>query len=156
MRDLNRVLADSGIEVDIGFLQEKGAGDIHDGSEKTIAEIAADHEFGRPERKPPLPERSFLRSTFDSDRAKLEKGLERIAKQATEGKLSLETGMGRIGLLTEGLIKKRIQDGIPPALSPVTIANRVGSGAGFGGDTPLLDTGQMVAHLTSVVRKGAK
>lgn len=114
----------------------------------TIVEIGAVHEFGAGR----IPERSFLRSTFDAGRTKYQKfmtnGLRRevvqVAKTGQAGPENLT--LKRLGLVVEGDIKKRIAEGIAPPLSPVTIARKKSS-------KPLIDTGQLRASIASEIRR---
>lgn len=118
------------------------------GPSATIVEIGAIHEFGAGR----IPERSFLRSTFDAQRKKYQKfmtnGLRRevveVAKTGQTGPENLT--LKRLGLVVEGDVKKRIAEGIAPPLSPVTIGRKKSS-------KPLIDTGQLRASIASEIRR---
>lgn len=117
---------------------------------ENVATIAAKNEFGVG-----VPERSFLRSTFDlngDDYGKyVSRGLGKEILRAAESKSALAPDssltLKRIALKVEGDIKKRIGDRqIPPPNAPSTIAHK-------GSSTPLIWTGQMRRAITSAVRR---
>jgi len=113
--------------------------------------LAAIHEFGDAE----IPERSFLRSTFevrdDDWQAAMEKQMAKIARGS-------QTGNGAavfLGVIASADVKKTILANIKPNLAPMTIAKRMkkgkhGGGAALhaGATTPLIDSGQLLASIT--------
>jgi hypothetical protein len=107
----------------------------------TVADVATMHEFGIG-----VPRRSFIADWADealsAAQGRLRKAAQRIAKGGDEA-LELE----RFGLWAQGEIQKRMSKGIPPALSPVTIARK-------GADIPLIDTGQLRSSITYEVKRG--
>lgn len=117
--------------------------------QESVAAIAARNEFGLG-----VPERSFLRRTFDEKRDKyhdyLARGVQRELVQAakTRTALSAETSIThkRLGLRIEGDVKRKIASHIPPPNSPATIAAK-------GSSTPLIWTGQTRRAVSSAVRK---
>lgn len=121
--------------VRVGVLEEKGSV-THEGSDMTLVEIAATHEFGSSDGR--VPERSFIRRTF----------LVRVTKELAE----FQTKLAR-AIVTKGLdpikalrmlgawgvaeVKKTItSEDIPPPLAESTIARK-------GSSKPLVDTGLM-------------
>jgi len=112
---------------------------------ETNAMIAAVHEFGSPTRS--IPQRSFLRSTFDEHQRAYQRELDGIARRALDGaKLT-----GELLLLGEQYrsdVLDKINEGIPPALQDATIERKKGE------TTPLIDTGQLRNAIRVVVVEG--
>lgn len=130
----------------------KAAVEIHKNAQKseTVVQIAAKHEFGEG-----VPQRSFIRSSFDENVARYRDASRnafaatlRYAIKNRDGNWTpkTSTALKRLGLLVEGDIKKKIAAGIPPPLTPYTLARK-----GKNKTTPLIDTGQMRASIISVV-----
>ena len=115
----------------------------------SVVEIGAIHEFGAGN----VPERSFIRDTVDTYRAKYLKYMGAsfrrevmdIAKSKSTPAESIT--LKRLGLMVEGDMKKRIAQGINPPLKPETIRKKKSS-------TPLIDTGQLRASIASEIRRG--
>lgn len=116
--------------------------------------LAAIHEFGTAE----IPQRSFLESTF---KAKARDWQQQFAKQVAnvaEGKQSPSGALKFVGVVMSADVKKTILGGISPALAAVTVAKRMEKGRHGGGaashagaTTPLIDSGQLLASITSEV-----
>jgi hypothetical protein len=114
----------------------------------TKVELAAVHEFGSLNGR--IPQRSFIRAGIDKNQEKINSIVVEVAKQVSDGKLTSEVGLGRIGLAAVAFIKRRIKDRIPPPNAPSTIAAKTKQGRK---DVPLIDTGQnLLASIVSVVR----
>ncbi len=138
--------------------------------EITMAELAATHELGSP--KNGIPERSFIRSTLDSNTSEYASLLRPLLRQLLEGKLTVKRLLGIWGAKASADIKARLLRGAPlsPALSKRTIEARKAralvrqqSGTSPGklrdsqgkflslkgvGLRPLVETGQLVASLS--------
>jgi hypothetical protein len=119
------------------------------GSALTVADIARFHEFGVSPFQlpsgavhPGIPQRSFIRAWFDESQEFIAATLRSQMQQVIAGKLTAETASARIALAFEGSVKERIARGIPPPLSPVTIALK-------GSSKPLIDTGQLRSSVRS-------
>lgn len=129
----------NGYEVVIGL----PSGTVNDEG-VSLVEIGAAHEFGRG-----VPQRSFLRDTFDLHERKyaklLAKGTERVIKQNEDPKKTLFV----VGETARADVIKRINQGILPENSPATIAAK-------GSTLPLVDTGALRSSITARVRKGGK
>lgn len=119
---------------------------------ETIAQIAARHEFGIG-----VPERSFLRATFEANKRTYQ-GLmvEGLAdellssiKQRRAFDAKSAASMKRLALVMEGDVKKRIAAGIPPPNSPRTIKRK-------GSSTPLIDSGVLRRSIGSIIRTGRR
>jgi hypothetical protein len=118
---------------------------IHEGDmngDETIAEYAAANEFGTDD----IPERSFMRETFDEEVADLNIDLREKFKLVQTGKMSTWQALGLVGLKHENQIKAKINSNIDPANSPETIARKKSS-------KTLIDTGAMLNSVRHVVRK---
>lgn len=102
----------------------------------TNAQVGAFHEF--PNSR--VPQRPFLRPTFDEKQNDYRKYLSRayaqIAKRGGDPKTALEL----IGMRVASDVKNRIRDGIPPTLKASTVKRK-------GSSTPLIDTGQMLNSI---------
>jgi len=105
----------------------------------TNVQLATTHEFGSPIGR--VPQRSFIRSTFDEREKRYRKALEKIAKSTT---LTPERVRGELRLLGEQYradIIDQIRSNIPPPLSQVTIDLKKGE------TTALIDTGQLMRSI---------
>lgn len=100
---------------------------------------ASVHEFGSPKIK--IPERSFIRATFDEKESEINKTVERFMIRYIEGDISIRTLESTLGEYLVGLVKKTIVDMDSPSLQPETIARKGSSGV-------LIDTGRMLDTVT--------
>lgn len=132
-----RTIGQTGAHVKVGVLGEA----VHDGPKPiSMVELAAVHEFGSPSIG--VPERSFIRAGLKDDRDGMVRLLNDAARGIVAGTMSVETGLGRLGLWAQNAIKRKITGGdIPPPLKPRTIARK-------GSSKPLVDTGQLVNSIT--------
>lgn len=87
-----------------------------------------------------IPERSFMRSSFDKNVRKYQRGALREIKRAIIGKQSPEKAIGRLGEIVRADIIRGINRGISPPLKPATIRRKRSS-------KPLVDTGQLKQAL---------
>lgn len=136
-----RELADkaAGARVVIGVL---GSTSSRPGEPIDNVELAVTHEFGLG-----VPERSFLRATFDRLKDKWAKFSARVMKLVASGKLDLEAGLAMIGERVKADVKKAITsgEGIPPPLSQATIDRK-------GSSRPLVDTARLLGSIDYEVR----
>lgn len=131
LSDLMHTLAKAeGLSVKVGVL---GGGQI--------AEIALIHELGAP--RAGIPERSFIRSTFEAKSRQLGKMAEQMARKAIEGQ-GVEVSLNLMGMYLATEIKKTITNRIAPVNADSTIARK-------GSDVPLVDTGQLINSVTYTV-----
>lgn len=100
----------------------------------TVAQIAAVHEFGSPEAG--IPERSFLRSAIQENRQKYFALNKKILLGILAGKGTVLQGLGMLGNVAVGDVKKKIAAGPFEALNKTTIKRK-------GSSKPLIDSGQM-------------
>jgi len=92
-----------------------------------------------------IPERSFLRATFDQKTDNIAKTAKKLQNQVIAGKLDTKKALETLGLYIKGLIQRRISSGIPPPLKPATIKRK-------GSSKPLIDTGQLRASIDHKVK----
>ncbi|KAB8139269.1 hypothetical protein F9U64_01195 [Gracilibacillus oryzae] len=88
-----------------------------------------------------IPERSFIRSTYDEEENKLVRLADRLLVQVLEGNLTVENYYGRIG---EYLISK-IQATMKNMSSP---PNSGATSEAKGSSNPLIDTGRLRQSIT--------
>jgi hypothetical protein len=108
----------------------------------SIAQYAAANEFGTDN----IPERSFVRSTFDQ---RLNDIMEITIGQlglVIDREISLDVAYNRIGLAVTGMVQQKIREIRSPPNSPITIEKK-------GSSKPLIDFGQMIAAVRHVVKK---
>lgn len=107
-----------------------------------IAQYAAENEFGTDK----IPQRSFMRSTFDEKIGEIEDIIDNELGLVIDRVQSLNKAFARIGLSIQGMVQMKIREIRSPPNSPVTIALK-------GSSKPLIDFGQMIASVRYVVRK---
>lgn len=90
-----------------------------------------------------VPERSFIRSSFDDNHDRIIKQTERALGQVLGGQMSIDDLLDLYGEQMSTAIKKRIRDINSPALHPYTIAKK-------GSSNPLIDSGGLVESITWV------
>ena len=97
-----------------------------------VAEYGTYNEYGTRT----IPERSFMRSTFDNTVDKLNRTKDKLLTLVTMGKLDAETAANLLGEMHEGDIKKTIGRGVPPPNAPSTVRRK-------GSSKTLIDDGIM-------------
>ena len=132
-----------GLEVVVGITAEQG-GVPHPNGELTIAEIGQVHEFGTDK----IPQRSFLRATFDANERKYGDMLEKSAARVVKGE-NPKRGLFVLGETVRADIVDAINNNIGPPLAESTIAAK-------GSSLPLVDDRFLVNSLRSKVRKETK
>lgn len=155
MERLERELARlARVEITVGVHGEDGKRD--DGGRLTNVQVAAVHEFGAPAQN--IPERSFLRSTMDREKAQILDDMSDAVDHVLQG-APLKQEVERVGIYTEIRVRETIRKGIDPPLSPMTVEKRRAKLSGgkpdnnrFGTrETPLIDTGQLIQSIASKV-----
>lgn len=133
----------------VGFLEEGPGGQGHsDGL--TNGALGAIHEFGAPSVG--IPERSFIRSTFEERKPEYLEILRKRLPDVYAQRLNIERLLNLLGAKAAADIKKRVTagDSIPPPNAPATVAQK-------GSDRTLVDTGRMVGAISyAVVISGKK
>lgn len=137
----------------------------------TMVKLAVVHEFGSPEEG--IPERSFIRSSFDEHRGEYLQLLESGVKAVLEDRKTARQVLAIAGLKMVADIKNGITRGlgIPPPNSPATIAKKLAKGQwnidaqhkktgrpkeelvaeAAGQVRPLVDSGQLLNSITHEV-----
>jgi hypothetical protein len=152
---------------EVGVVGEQASED-HGGI--SMGELAAVHEFGSPKNN--IPERSFIRSTLESNASEYATLLRPLLQQLLEGKLKVKRVLSIWGAKASADIRARLLRGAPlsPTLSKRTIAARKAralvrqqSGTSPGklrssdgrflslknvGLRPLVETGKLVASIS--------
>jgi hypothetical protein len=108
----------------------------------TTADVAAINEFGMG-----VPERPFMRLTFEQragDLQKLGRGLEHRVLEQT---MTVDAALNVMGAAAVGYVRGTIDSGVPPPNAPSTIARK-------GSSKPLINFGQLKGSITSEVRRG--
>lgn len=98
----------------------------------SIAESGAYNEFGTKD----IPERSFMRSTFDKKQSDINADMARRYDQVKTGKIGVHRALSFIGLKHAQDIQDKIGSNISPANSESTIARKKST-------KTLIDTGAM-------------
>lgn len=116
--------ADGGAHARVGLLGDvlaRGPGD-----EIGVVELGTIHEYGAP--KAGIPERSFLRRTFDAKRGEWMDLCHKLAKKIFAMEMSTQQALGILGAKASADVKATITQGpeIPPPASPYTLAKKIG------------------------------
>lgn len=137
-----------GTTVTVGVHDDAGA---HADGDLSVAHLAAIHEFGTDR----IPERSFMRATFDANRDKYTEMIKQAAHDVVAYGLGVQTAARKLGVIASSDVKRTIQDGIEPDLADATKRARDDKAAHGGGlasmaqtYTPLIDSGQLIASIT--------
>jgi len=120
----------------------------------TNAQVGAFHEFGTAT----IPKRSFLGGTFDNRSGEIGQAIDTAAVAILEGHASTDQALGRAAQSMAVSVQAYISDGIGPALGPAAVearTKRLGGKAAdndrFGGDTPLILSGQLRQSIAGKV-----
>lgn len=142
---LQQVVADlSKYRLEIGIFGED------DGSGKSYVMIANVHEFGVVISKPSgnivIPERSFMRSTFDEKEREWAKFMEGRLRKVLNFDMTVEQMYEQVGAKAASDIQRKIRDLDTPPNAESTIEKK-------GSSNPLIDSGDMRRRITwKVVR----
>jgi len=115
----------------------------------SVGEIAAVHEFGSIDGT--IPERSFMRSTYEAQRQKWRRKANDLMVQIAQGKMTVDKALGIIGSMVKGDIQMTIGSNLPPPNKPETIKRK--TRAGRIGDRTLIDTAQMRTSVSFTKHK---
>ncbi|QDQ03517.1 hypothetical protein FOH38_23440 [Lysinibacillus fusiformis] len=139
----------------IQSLRELGRYEIEVGvfgsDDSFYAMIAGVHEFGITIRKERgsivIPERSFLRSTFDEKSDKWVKFMKKQLEHVLQGRMDAKTLCERLGAKMVGDIQVKLTELNDPSNASSTIAQK-------GSSNPLIDSGGLRMRITyKVVRR---
>ncbi len=112
----------------------------------SVVDVGTVQEFGSPSRN--IPERSFLRSTLQANKAQYRKLLLGACKLMAKGE-NYKTLAGQIGQKLENDIKAKIVSGPFTPNAPLTILLK-------GSSKPLIDTGHMRQSIRWELREVKK
>lgn len=137
-RLIDELQSADGIDVVAGLLQseEKSKDGVY------VADYATANEFGTSK----IPERSFMRSTFDENVENWYQSVAYSMRKVAGGDGTVFHSLSRIGLRMETQIKEKIGSNIQPANHPYTIAKKKSS-------RTLIDTSAMIQNIRYVVKK---
>lgn len=120
------------------FTAQKRGGSVEVGIfAPDVAEYAAANEFGTAR----IPERSFIRSTFDEETATLTRMMDAAALRAQTMLIPLADALIPAANHLRSSIIRKISSGPPPPNAPSTVAAK-------GYDAPLVHTGQLQRAIT--------
>jgi len=94
----------------------------------------------------PIPRRSFIADTVDANAKKITALCKNMAAAVLARTMTMEKALGTVGVYVQGLIRGRMNSGIPPPLKASTSARK-------GSSVPLIDTGQLRASIDFEVRR---
>jgi hypothetical protein len=149
-RVLREIKNTKGAFVQVGYFGELGDDTPYDKSSVTVTQVATYHEFGVPKNN--LPERSFLRSTADRNRAKYRTLSKKLFLNVVGGDATTEGALSELGETARTDVVLAIRNFSSPPLAEST-KKRKASGiqgkkkkASFlgGPGNPLVDTGAMM------------
>ena len=123
------------VEVVVGIQ----ANAMHKG--ESVAFYAACNEYGTKS----IPERSFMRSSFDESIGAIKSDMDQQAGAVMDGRKDIRSALGTIGLKHQARIKSKISSNIRPENADSTIARKKSSAT-------LIDTGTMRNSVHYVVR----
>jgi HK97 gp10 family phage protein len=112
------------------------AGEDHDESELSLAQIAFNNEYGTSR----IPSRPFMRNTYANNKEKLNKIIDSEFGKILDGARDTVTSVKLVGEWYEAAIKSEIRTGDFVANAPSTIAEKNSS-------KPLIDTGQLINSI---------
>lgn len=135
------------MHVTVGVMSDQGGSEKVEGSDLTMVELFAIHEFGT--RDGHVPERAPMRVAFEDGEAQLRSFIAKRAQDVVLGRETPRTAYEKLGLYTQSMIQRRITSGpfLLPELAESTKERK-------GSERPLVDTGQMVQSITYAVREG--
>lgn len=136
----------------VGIPTEKGLRKPEVGEAKeppNNAQIGYWMEFGVPESN--IPARPFLNPGIANVQPQINARFEKCARDALgDGDPSVDATLNIVGLIAQNAIRAKITDGPFIPLHPATLAAR--RHRGRTGEKPLIDTGQLRASITYVIR----
>jgi hypothetical protein len=135
---IRRILGSEKVSVKVGVLTDEQ----HEGSSKSVAEIAEIHEMGLG-----VPARPWLRPIVDGNRGVINQRIKRAAQLVATGGMTNVDAMDLVGQSIVNDVRARIRAGIPPELAASTLRQK-----GEGKTTPLIASGQFIGIITHEVR----
>lgn len=153
-RGLQKIFADLNIKeafTTVGIHEKEGAETKESPDDRetdaTVVDVAIDHEFGIS-----VPQRSYVRSTFDENLNQYMNDLRAIASRVVSSRgTSLKSEFKNLGKKVEGQIVDRIEAHIDPPLRKRSI-RRKEEFPGINVTTPLIWSGQMIDSIKHEVK----
>jgi len=142
-----QIAALSQLSVKVGIIEGAGSKDG-----VSIAQYATYNEFGVPGKKKKwrIPPRPFIRGFVENKSEDIKAMQERLMKLVSEGKMSADTAIKRLGQFAQDGIKRYIIDGQFEPNAEATVRRK-------GSSRPLIDTGTMRNSVRyQVTKKGGK
>lgn len=103
--------------------------------------VAAVNEFGSENGN--IPERSFLRSTFDEQKRKMRQATLKLLAQVIDNRVSVQKALTKLGFKWATLIQNKIETMRSPPNAPSTIRQKPDIG-----DNPLINTRHLKNSIT--------
>jgi len=109
----------------------------------SVGQVAFWNEYGTVN----MPERPFMRSAFDTNRAVIDRTRDKLLGEIVDCKLGVKEGLTKLGFMMREFIQRRINTATSWAapLSPRTVAAK-------GGGKPLIDSGLMLRSIDFEVK----
>lgn len=123
-------------EIQIGVFGDSGS---YDEDDMTVLGVATIHEYGV--ASVGIPERSFIRATFDENEEEIAKTTESLLADVIDLKLDVKAFYQAVGEYLVGLIVEYLTDLSSPPNAPATIELK-------GSSNPLIDSGQLSDSIT--------
>lgn len=102
-----------------------------------------------------IPERSFIRSTFNEQRAKYEGMLQKLVGAIYDQRMTVQRALGLLGVQMASDQREKIRSGLKPELAASTLRRKRKAGAWNDGETaardpkPLIETGTNLLNRIS-------
>jgi len=123
------------VEVVVGIMEDA----TNEG--KSIAAYGFANEYGTKD----IPERSFMRTSFDENVSKIQSDMNNEAGKVMAGQSTVKSALSVIGMKHVDRMKRKIGSNIQPANHPETIKRKKSS-------RTLIDTGAMLNSVQYLVR----
>lgn len=125
LKQLDKVLASDRTHVRVGVIGNRKSAHEPVGPGLDEVGLAIIHEFGSPSRS--IPARSWIRSTFDTNRKKYDGLVRFFVGQIYDLKMKPERALGLLGVILATDIKNRVTQGpsIPPPNAPSTLRRKM-------------------------------
>lgn len=118
--------------VTIGIHEEAGKYPSGEGrNPPSIGQVGFWNEFGTEN----IPERSFMRSTVDENKASLDRETLKMKNDILSGRRTVDNALSRVGFRIQELIRGKIEALRTPPNAPATIKGKPETG-----DNPLIDS----------------
>lgn len=107
----------------VGYLSDDKKEPNSGKKQVAVIDVAIVHEFGAPSRN--IPQRSFIRSYFDENQAKITNLTKNLYAQIIAGSITTKKALGLVGEFVKKGIQEKITKGPFKELAAATIAERL-------------------------------